>query len=55
VSVDVIDVTGRIVLQTANQNSNSLTINTTNLPSGNYILKVTANEISTYSNAVISK
>lgn len=55
VSVDVIDVTGRIVLQTANQNSSSVTINTANLPSGNYILKVTANEISTYSNAVISK
>jgi len=55
VSVDVIDVTGRIVLQTANQNSNSITVNTVNLPSGNYILKVTTNELSTYSNAVLSK
>jgi hypothetical protein len=55
VSVDVIDVTGRIVSQTANQNSNSITVNTVNLPSGNYILKVTTNELSTYSNAVLSK
>lgn len=55
VSVEVIDIAGRIVLTSENANSTLIQVDGSSLPSGNYILKVTTNNETAYSRVAVAK
>jgi hypothetical protein len=55
VSIEVIDITGRIVASFNNVDGNNVLVDATMLPSGNYIMKVTADDSTSYSRVSVSR
>lgn len=55
VSIEVIDIAGRIVLTSENAHSTLIQVDGSNLPNGNYILKVTSNNETAYSRIAVAK
>jgi parallel beta-helix repeat protein len=55
VSIEVIDIAGRIVLTSEKAHSTLIQVDGSNLPNGNYILKVTSNNETAYSRVAVAK
>jgi hypothetical protein len=55
VSIEVIDIAGRIVLTSENAHSTLIQVDGSNLPSGNYILKVTSDNETAYARVAVAK
>lgn len=55
VSIEVIDITGRIVASFNNVDGNNILVDARQLPSGNYIMKITADQATSYSRVSVSR